>query len=122
MVRRYRLVGAGPDPRICSVALAALLQLLDQIVEAAAQDVSSRAAAKQCAEAAAEQIAKTATAARGTGRSLTATGETFECLVGEQSEDRHGDRRHAAGTRARIALSAVEDVQQAHVTLLSREK
>src|SRR5262249_62425329 len=61
----------------------------------------------------------------GARRRIRLRTEVFNCLVGEQAEDRHRDRRHAAAaTRsalpARPVLHAIEDVKQAHLCLLSR--
>src|SRR5947209_12583866 len=54
------LVRAGTDPGIGDLAMAVLLELLDQVTEAAAQDASGRAAGEQAPQSALEEIAKTA--------------------------------------------------------------
>src|SRR5690348_7883569 len=65
---RDRLVLALADPGICSVAVAALLELVEEVAEAAAQHGSGRAAREQATEPALEQIAETAAAAGIHGR------------------------------------------------------
>src|SRR5262245_2697754 len=59
---RDLLVGSVADPRIGLVAHAFLLELIEQVAKAAAQDAARRAARKQSAEAALEHVAETATA------------------------------------------------------------
>jgi hypothetical protein len=102
IVRRYLLIGSGADPRIGRVAMAALLKLFKQVIQAAADDASGSAASKHAAQSAFEQIAKPAAArkcgvsgaapghragAGWTGRRLTA-GKALDRLKGEQAEDR----------------------------------
>jgi hypothetical protein len=48
----------------------------------------------------------------------------LDALVGQQRQDRHGDRRHAAFgigilLAARAILHAVENVEQTHLRLLA---
>jgi hypothetical protein len=58
IVRRYILIGSGANPRVGRVAVATLLKLFEQIIQAATQDASGRAPGKQAAQSAFEQIAK----------------------------------------------------------------
>src|SRR5262249_47228135 len=56
-------------------------------------------------------------------RLLGVAAEMLEALVGNQRQDRHGDRRHAAlgigiGLAARAVLHAIENVEQTHRSLL----
>src|ERR1700694_2188899 len=108
--------------------MAVLLQLLEQVAESAADHAAGGAPGEQAAEAAFQNIADSAArhsgidgARRGRGSrrctGLTAA-EMFHRLPGEQTEDRHGHRRHAAaGLRAwgagtaRAVLHAVEYVE-----------
>ena len=46
IVGRYLLVGSGADPRIDGFTLSALLELLEQIVQAATKHASSRPSGK----------------------------------------------------------------------------
>src|ERR1700733_10797738 len=54
------LVRTRAHPGIGGVAMAAVLELLEQVAEAAADHAASRTARKQAAEAALEHVAKTA--------------------------------------------------------------
>src|SRR5271156_6619383 len=65
IVRRYGLVGAGADPRVCGVAMATLLELFEQVVQAAAQNASGSAAREKATQSTLEQIAETTTATFG---------------------------------------------------------
>src|SRR5580704_15935259 len=123
------LVGAGAHPRIGGVAMAALLELLEQVAEPAADHAAGSAAREQAAQPTLEEVAKTAAVAtaktstgktsttsasshsaasgRGGGRrrgvALAAT-DMLDRLVGQQGQDRHGHGRHsAAGLRGRTA-------------------
>src|SRR5262249_30067107 len=145
---RYRLIGTRSDPRINGVTLAVLLKLLEEIVQAAAQYAAGSTACKQPAQSAFHQITQSATAVGDvdacvfcswlrasiarSGRWLLRAGETFDRLVGKQTEDRHGDRRHPTAAGARIGfgvtlsmrsiLHPIEDINQAHVSPPSKEK
>src|SRR4051794_41680740 len=59
---RDLLVGTVADPRIRRVAMALLLELIEQVAEAAAEHASGRTTREQSAEAALEDVAETATA------------------------------------------------------------
>ncbi len=144
IARRNLLVRSGAHPRIGGVAMAALLKLVQEVAEAAADHTARCAACEQAAEAALEQIAEPAAAkctAESTGQAgihrrwrgrRIAAGLTaavmLDRLVCKQGQDRHGHRRHAAlgigvawSTRtARAVLHAVEYVEQTHGSLLSR--
>ena len=52
IVGRDRLVRPGVDPGFGDVAVTALLELLEQVVEAARQDAAGSAAGEQAAQAA----------------------------------------------------------------------
>ena len=114
-----------------------------------AEDAPGRAAREQTAQPALEQAAKStslstslstaaqhatkAAAVRRAGvypivagsRGLIAA-EMLDPLVGKQCQDRHGDRRHAAACGSRLAARAiahaVENVEQAHVSLLRADQ
>src|SRR5258705_225593 len=98
-----------------SVALAILLELLEQVAKPAADHASRGAAREQAAQSSLEKVTETAAARAGiyvAGRwrrsctGLAAT-EMFDRLVGEQCKDRHGHRRHpAAALRTGIARAA----------------
>src|SRR5690242_11161944 len=117
--------------------MAALLQLLEQVAEAAGNHAAGCGAAEHSSERAFEDVTKTAAAARSTAKTAghataggrrrwcgrrrcarLARGEMFEGLPGKQAEDRHGHGRHsAAGLGARSAgaagtlLHAIDDVE-----------
>src|ERR1700729_492673 len=57
---RDLLVGAGAHPGIGGVAMAALLELLEQVAEPAADHAAGSAAREQAAQPTLEEIAKTA--------------------------------------------------------------
>src|SRR5262245_3981950 len=125
--------------------MAVLLKLFEQIVQAAAQDASSGATCEQPAQPAFHEVTQSAAALgsvdvdrlsagryasirwrwRRSGGGFRA-GETFNRLVGEQTEDRHGDRRHSSAAAIwlsvrvtltmRSILHPVEDIDQAHVS------
>ena len=65
VARRDLLVGAVADPGIGRVALALLLELVEQVAEAAAEDAAGGAAREQSAEPALEQVAEAAAATAG---------------------------------------------------------
>src|SRR4051812_48620679 len=117
--------------------MAAVLKLAEQVAKAAADhaaggaapEQATQAAVEQAAEAAIEQAAKPAGAAgiRGAGRgagALLLAAKMLGSLVGQQAEDRHRDRRHPAaaavrgGRAARAVLHSVQDIEQAHGSLL----
>src|SRR5262249_33453473 len=123
----------GADPRACHFAMAILLKLFEQIVQAAAQYVSAITPGEEIAQSALQQVAEPAGATRHTriggaaarhyaganriGRRLAA-GEAVERLVTKQGEHRHRDRRHpsAASTTggarpARAVLHTVEHIE-----------
>src|SRR5262249_51184641 len=137
IVRRDRLVRSVADPRIGRLAVAALLELLEQIAQAATDDVTGRRTAGTAREQAAQQIAEAAaasTACAGSARrrsrattriagGLSGT-ETPDRLEGEQSQQGHRQRRHSATAAAagrcwhafaaRPVLHSVEDVEKTH--------
>src|ERR1700675_4102882 len=57
IVRRDLLVGTVADPGICRVAVALLLQLIQEIAEAAADHAAGRTARKQSAQSTLEEVA-----------------------------------------------------------------
>src|SRR6478609_1630748 len=63
VTRSDLLVGTVADPRVGCVALALLLELVEQVAEAAAEDAAGGAARQKPTEAALEHVAKTSTAA-----------------------------------------------------------
>src|SRR3954471_24460351 len=106
--------------------MAAVLKLPEQVAKAPADHASGGAAGEQAAESALEQSTEAATAAgigHGAGALLLAP-KMLGGLVREQAEDRHRHRRHAAfagvrrGLAARAVLHSVQDVEQAHGSLL----
>src|SRR5580704_11119653 len=138
IARRDLLVRAWAHPRIGRLAVAVLLEMLEQVAQSAADNAACRATGKHAAEAALENGAKTAktstkaaaaktattkaaanSARRGcrrrcSGRSRAAA-DVFDSLVGKQRQDRHGHRRHAAaglcarsGGTARTVLHSVQ--------------
>src|ERR1700722_4527696 len=139
IARRDLLVGAGAHPGIGGVAMAALLELLEQVAEPAADHAAGSAAREQAAQPTLEEIAKTAAETSTTKTSTTnasthsaprgrgggrrrcvalAAADMLDRLVGQRGQDRHGHRRHsAAGLRGRIAgparavLHAVEYIE-----------
>src|ERR1700688_3610604 len=106
---------------------------MQQIVEATAKDTACGASDNHPAQSVREDVTKTATeAARGTawvhtrlrrrscGRAWL-TGEALQRLVSEQTEKRHGDRGHAAGSRGtalsmRPVLHSIQNIHQTHQT------
>src|SRR2546421_277618 len=60
ILRRDRAVRSGADPGIGGLAMAALLQLLEQVIEAAAEHGAGCAAGKQAAQSALEQVVEPA--------------------------------------------------------------
>jgi len=142
------LVRPGADPRMRHVALAVLLELLEQPAEPAIEHRAGRRAAEHAAEGAAQQIAEIAAVGRsGPGAARTRRRlwrRTWRRRVGalhmflrvdrEQGQHRLRHRRHALAARlvrrrtrrcrtcARIAggaSNAVENVEQAHIDLLT---
>src|SRR3954454_15442673 len=106
-----RLVLALADPGIGSIAMTAVLKLVEEIAEPAAEHAAGRAAREQAAKAALQQVAEATTSAcihrRGEMRRRRCRGrlrraaalvaaQMFECLPGEQAKQRHGHGRHAA--------------------------
>src|SRR4051794_35244669 len=104
-----RLVLALADPGIGSVAMTALLELVEEIAEPAAEHGAGRAAREQAAKAALQQVTEAAASARIHRRGemrrcrrrlrraagLVAA-QMLECLPGEQAKEGHGHGRHAA--------------------------
>src|SRR5262249_11582106 len=117
---RNWLVLALADPRIGGIALAALLQLLHEVAEAAGKNAAGRTAGKQAAEAALEHIAQAAAIAgpgidglrrggwsRGGRGARLAAAKMLDRFPGEQRQDRHCHRRHAAaGIRSWVGGAA----------------
>src|SRR5262245_36265072 len=129
------------------VALAALLKLLEQTAETAVEHRSGGGAAENSAQCATQQVAKIAAAersalsarraradvtARGPGRlggwRATSPAQVFRRIDRKKGEQRLGGRGLALACwrtrRARIVgdtagLNAVENVEQAHVSLLT---
>src|ERR1700679_4253968 len=112
--------------------MAVLLQLLEQVAKSAADGASRRAACEQSAQSAGDKAAEASAAGRagirggcawrgrrGRRGARLACGQMFHRLEGEQSKDRHGERRHAAAAArcawragaARAILHAVEYVE-----------
>src|SRR5580700_2671233 len=60
IARRDLLVRAWAHPRIGRLAVAVLLELLEQVAQSAADNAACRASGKHAAEAALENVAKTA--------------------------------------------------------------
>src|SRR5829696_1803306 len=131
---RDLLVGAVADPGVSLIAKALLLELIEEVAEAAAQDAPRRAAREQSAQAALEHVAQSATARAaagqagidiaGRGRRLRrraglVAAEMLDAFPGQERQDRHGQGRHpaaviprAGGARAaRAVLHAVEYVE-----------
>src|ERR1700683_3601691 len=137
IVGRNGFVWSAADPGIHRVALTRLLELLEQIVEAAAQDRSRSTGAEQAAQAVLENVADVAASIRGlSGRRRAGARRSWarawrgrkalDGLVGKQAEHRHGDRRHTfatwaaarIGRAARAILHSVENIYQTHGRLL----
>src|ERR1700722_6711185 len=74
IARRDLLVGAGAPPGIGGVAMAALLELLEQVAEPAADHAAGGAAREQAAQPALENIAKTTTETPAAAASHSAAG------------------------------------------------
>src|SRR5579883_822160 len=96
--------------------MAALLQLLEQVAQSAADNAAGSSTCEQSAKPALEKVAESAAksptnraadvAARCGGLRRICTGgaaaQMLDRLVSKQRQDRHGERRHsAAGLRAR---------------------
>ncbi|MBR0955200.1 hypothetical protein JQ591_32590 [Bradyrhizobium canariense] len=142
IARCDRLVLALADPSVRGLAVAALLELVEQIAETAAEHAAGCATREQAAKATLEQVTEAAASAKRASETATSTrihrrgevrrrrgllrrraglacGHVLECLPGEQAEERHGHRRHAArgllgawrAGPARAVLHAVEDVE-----------
>jgi hypothetical protein len=96
--------------------MAALLELLEQVAKAAADDTPGSAAREQAAQSTLENIAKTSAGSAGHSTSARrwrrtcarwTAAQMLDCLVGEQRKDCHGHRRHpAARLRARTGGTA----------------
>src|ERR1700722_20246512 len=93
IARRDMLVGAGAHPGIGGVAMAALLELLEQVAEPAADHAAGGTAREQAAQPTLEEIAKTTTAAN--------TSTTGACTHSATS-GRGGGRRRC------VALAAAD--------------
>src|SRR5215470_15863589 len=118
------LVRSGADPRLGLVVEAGLLQLLEEIVQAAAQNAAGGAACEQASEPTLEQVCKPAArllsrddfdiaagrlrpgAASGGRRLRLPAAKAFHRLVGKKTQYRHGDRRHARAAGATAATGA----------------
>src|SRR6266550_2708292 len=128
------------------IVLAAPLELLEQPAESAVENGSGGGAAKDSAQCATQQVAQTAAAggaalsawhpgpdvtARGPGRLGRRRAGAAHVLRGvdrKESQQRLGRRRHALACRrslpARIVgdttgLNTVENIEQAHISLLT---
>src|ERR1700729_3235704 len=98
IARRDLLVGAGAHPGIGGVAMAALLELLEQVAEPAADHAAGSAAREQAAQPTLEEIAKTAaatTAEISTTKTSTANASTHSAASG-----RGGGRRRCVALAA----------------------
>jgi hypothetical protein len=116
--------------------VAALLELFDDIVEPAVEHTAGGAAGQQSAQPAFEYVREAAAGCWRGGGGRTIAGrcglltpaEMLERLVGQEPDQRHGERRHAAAAgpvrgvtlSARPILHAVENVHQTHHRLLAR--
>src|SRR3984957_2908298 len=107
---------------------------MQQIFGAAAKDTACCAPGNHPAQSVREDITKTTTeAARGTAwahtrlrrrgrRRAWLAGEALQRLVSKQTEKRHGDRGHAAGSRRtalsmRPVLHSIQNIHQTHIRL-----
>src|SRR5215467_4486576 len=147
IVRSDCLVGSAADPRISLFVEARLLKLLEQVVQATAQDAAGRAASEEASEPALEEVTQPAPGFLGRGdidlvaglgrrglagggwRARLSAAKGSHRLIGKKAEYCHGDWRHAgagaatAGRRGwglpvRAMLHPPENIHQTHDWLL----
>jgi hypothetical protein len=111
-LRLNPLIGFCGNPGFGLLALAALLELFQQVTQAAGKNAARRPATKQPAEATQQPAA--ARAALTSAQHIREPSFSFERSVRQDSKKRHRDRRHSSAPPGAAADNAI---QQTHCIL-----